>query len=390
MNKILNWTFGACFRTLGKILAIFLVGALLFILGSKIGIQLPSWLIMNVNATTEGNWAWRLSPIPRMNFYDASDMSSESIYWTDMSYLYTDENNNITWGYWENLNSLAIGPNGYLWEFPTGIALTPNYLYTYQMGICSNKNLTPATLLVYAGNYGSLTNTDVYSVSSLNYMNSNPFTTESLGNCYLLYGYYVPSTSTAWSHLRINSPNTTISSADVRIISFDIEPVGIWSSAIEDSISNSGFSTAESVAEVQESVTQVKEEVQELNNSIDETNNTIKDNDITGAEDSASGFFNDFNTETFGLTSIITSPLNAINSIINSSCNNLVLPLPFVDKNLTLPCMTTIYSNYFKGFFDLYQIITTGLISYYIIVRIFNLVKDFKNPEHDEIEVMDL
>ena len=39
---------------------------------------------------------------------------------------------------------------------------------------------------------------------------------------------------------------------------------------------------------------------------------------------------------------------------------------------------------------DIYDVITLGIVSYWILVRIFNLVKDFKNPDHDEIEVMDL
>lgn len=120
------------------------------------------------------------------------------------------------------------------------------------------------------------------------------------------------------------------------------------------------------------------------------TNETLKDDNTQGAQDSAGGFFNDFTTDTHGLTAIITAPLSLISSITSSSCSPLVIPLPYIDKDLTLPCMGAIYSNYFGSFLSIYQVITFGIVAYWVCVRIFNLVKDFKNPDHDEIEVLDL
>ena len=100
--------------------------------------------------------------------------------------------------------------------------------------------------------------------------------------------------------------------------------------------------------------------------------------------------FTDFSSNTFGLTSIITAPLGLIASLSSSSCSSLSLPLPYVNANLSLPCMTTIYQSTFGSFFTLYQTVTFGIIAYWVIVKIFNLVKDAKNPDHDEIEVIDL
>ena len=124
--------------------------------------------------------------------------------------------------------------------------------------------------------------------------------------------------------------------------------------------------------------------------SNDEINDTITDSDISEGQGQANDFFNDFTTDTYGLTSVITAPLSFFNNLTSSSCSPLVVPLPFIDTDLTLPCMSTIYSQYFGSFFTLYQSITFGVIAYWVVVRIFNLVKDFKNPEHDEIEVFDL
>lgn len=120
------------------------------------------------------------------------------------------------------------------------------------------------------------------------------------------------------------------------------------------------------------------------------TNETLTDDNTQQAQDSAGGFFNDFTTDTHGLTAIITAPLSLISKITSASCSPLVIPLPYVDKDLTLPCMGAIYSNYFGSFLSIYQIITFGIVAYWVLVRIFNLVKDFKNPDHDEIEVLDL
>ena len=128
-----------------------------------------------------------------------------------------------------------------------------------------------------------------------------------------------------------------------------------------------------------------------VSDSINNLDDTLNNDDTSDATNEASDFFSDFNTNTFGLTSIITAPLNLIQSLTSKTCSQLELPLPYLDnKKLILPCMTDIYSEYFGTFFTMYQTITYGIIAYWVCVRIFNLVKDFKNPEHDEIEVVDL
>ena len=131
--------------------------------------------------------------------------------------------------------------------------------------------------------------------------------------------------------------------------------------------------------------------IDETNNQLGDLNNSLNNSDSSGATNDASNFFSNFTTDTFGLTSIITAPLSLINNLTSSSCSTLRLPLPYLDnKYLDLPCMETIYTKYFGSFFTIYQTITFGIVAYWVIVRIFNQVKDFKNPDHDEIEVLDL
>lgn len=131
-------------------------------------------------------------------------------------------------------------------------------------------------------------------------------------------------------------------------------------------------------------------EVELCKNGNQAMQDTMTNDDSSGASSDASSFFDNFTSNTHGLTGIITAPLNAINSLTSQTCTPLVLPLPFVNQNLTLPCMRPIYEEHFSDFMQIYDIITLGIISYWVMVRIFSLVKDFKNPEHDEVEVLDL
>lgn len=120
------------------------------------------------------------------------------------------------------------------------------------------------------------------------------------------------------------------------------------------------------------------------------TNETLKDSNIDDSKNVANGFFSDFESSDFGLSDVITMPLTFIKGLASNQCNSLVLPLPFVNKDVELPCMTSVYSSYFPSFLSIYQTITTGLIAYWVCINIFRMVQNFKNPDNDEIEVMDL
>lgn len=128
----------------------------------------------------------------------------------------------------------------------------------------------------------------------------------------------------------------------------------------------------------------------ETQDKIDKTNDLIEDDKIGDAQEKADDFFGNFESDDFGLSDIITLPLTFIQGLSSATCYNLELPLPFVDTNVTLPCMTSIYQTYFGGFLTLYQTITTGFIAYWVCINIFRLVQGFKNPDNNEIEVMEL
>jgi|GEM_PF-2744863 len=124
--------------------------------------------------------------------------------------------------------------------------------------------------------------------------------------------------------------------------------------------------------------------------AIQDMNDTMNNSDTSEATSGAGDFFSGFSTDTFGLTSIITAPLQLIGSLTSSTCSPLGLTMPFVDYSFYLPCMTSIYREFFGDWLDVYQTITFGVIAYGVCVQLFYMVKGFKDPENDQVEVMDL
>ena len=119
-------------------------------------------------------------------------------------------------------------------------------------------------------------------------------------------------------------------------------------------------------------------------------NDNITSSDTSGAESSFDDFFGSFQTNDHGLTAIISTPLNFIKSFLTETCTPLVLPLPFVDTSVTLPCMEYVYTKFFGLFFEAYQLITNGIIAYWVSINIFRIVKNMKDSDDNTIEVLDL
>ena len=129
---------------------------------------------------------------------------------------------------------------------------------------------------------------------------------------------------------------------------------------------------------------------QAISDGQQQINDTLNNSDVTGATSDAESFFSNFQSDSHGLSGIITAPLRLIQGLASSSCTALSIPLPFVNENATLPCMSTIYSTYFPTFLSLYQLITTGLIGYWVLIKIFGHVKGMQDPTDDRIEVLEL
>lgn len=107
---------------------------------------------------------------------------------------------------------------------------------------------------------------------------------------------------------------------------------------------------------------------------------------------SGSSAFFQFDTNTFGLTSILTAPITILNNLAGAeyTCSTVNLPLPYMSDDLELPCMNAYYTTYLGDLYTLWQTVINGIVSYFVIVGILRMVKDAKDPQKDKIEVLAL
>lgn len=414
MYRIFNWIFSSFFRTLGRILVYILIGFLLCYLLKDV--KIPGLFnILQVNALTIQDG------INQVEIKQPANAKFHNINANGMTDISTTFGQDVP-VYESQMN---LNPNGYggavSFEVEGGFLAGYNYAITTYIGFTYDSLDYYVTLNNRYSNQNAICNFGYcsgnwnggYYFSSVKY--SRGYTPQIINIPYgngLYYGFYATqilyiftANASAESVLIPFNANISTSLRSIYLLGYNIEQLGqndlVTNSSLNSAIANSGLATASSVSSVQNSVNQVQQEVQGTTNAIDnqtqqqqanheETMDTITDSNTSESTNSASSFFSNFNTNTHGLTGIITAPLTAIQSLSSKTCSPLVLPLPFVNENLTLPCMRTIYDSYFGDFMRIYDIITLGIISYWVMVRIFAMVKDFKNPEHDEIEVVDL
>lgn len=382
MKKIFNWSIGSFFRTIGRLIAYFVIFFLIVTIVSKSD-KLSSLLFMSVKAATTPNYWITNTDVP--TYFDLFDCTESTCNRVDSS-NYTNEmiELNETGGrqFTVTTRPYNLQGNGIVIRTSSNARYNVGYLYQTTFYVCSDAIMDNATYTIYPSYYGdAFTNNNVFQSSNSYVLSGLPGLAPQWENCYAFSTIFNPGENGTYINLRLKS--TSRINGYYALVGFKSESLGLYSGEVQSIVQNSGFATASSVDEVKQATNEIKQEIQS-------TNDTLNNDDVNESLNEADGFFNGFTTNTHGLTGIITAPLNAIQSLTSKTCSPLVLPIPFVDKDLTLPCMRQIYTDNFGGFMNLYDVIIIGIVSYWVLVRIFTLVKDFKNPDHDEIEVVDL
>lgn len=119
---------------------------------------------------------------------------------------------------------------------------------------------------------------------------------------------------------------------------------------------------------------------------LDAVNDTLTDDNVDG--NSSSSFFEDFTvTDNGGISSIITAPLVAINSMLSNQCSS--LSGTWRGQTFELPCGTDFW-NRMSTIRTWLNVAIGGLLCYRIIIKLFKLIEGFKNPDNDRVEVMNL
>lgn len=379
---------------------------------------LPFIFISNVHAAQVTNWMQDYTKPVNGWGYDCSayNKCSSSAIQTDLIYF---SNTSKEWQYggfvW--YATTVANSAGTIGVFASNVIFDTNTLYSVRIAVC-NAQSSPKGVNISVGNNTETTTNYTYPVinyyGGYNGISGTPATyyTSQTGEsysahdvglkCISMFGIIQPTHDGEYLGAQFTT-STTTSNLNY-VLGYTVEPLGqvnnLSSSQVQSIVNNatSDLATSSSVSSVQRSVNEVKQEIsgmkeeqKKTNEELKKTNDTLNNDDVTDSTNKANEFFNGFSTDTFGLTSIITAPLELIASITSSTCSPLGLQFPFVEnKTLNLPCMSSIYQQHFGSFLTIYQTITFGIIAYWVCVRIFALVKDFKNPDTDKVEVLDL
>ena len=130
--------------------------------------------------------------------------------------------------------------------------------------------------------------------------------------------------------------------------------------------------------------------INNIQNNTQNISDSINDSSIDSS--SASNFtsnsaFQDSN----GLDAIIKAPLNFIRSLTSSTCSSINLTIPYINAQVSLPCMSTIYNKALGSqLVNLIALVINGVVLYRYCLKILELVHNAKNPNKDELEVLDL
>lgn len=255
INKVFNWSFGAFFKTLGRICAYALVGFLLAIVCSKLGFNFG---YIKVDALTMNNWAESLPILPRVQVYECQ--TSSKCY---------DKNLSIE-GLTMDNGQRDFALTQYLTLDSGGIAvqvnanvLKPGYLYLTNFYICANKSLDNlSSVEIYNTDYSTpgVRNTSYDNASYATLSNIPGNGDQTFPYCKQYSGLYVPNKENNWVTLRIKQSSSTSSFA-LGIIGYENKELGIYSDTIKTIVEQSN-------GNVKQAVDQVKEETKKTNDAL--------------------------------------------------------------------------------------------------------------------------
>lgn len=86
---------------------------------------------------------------------------------------------------------------------------------------------------------------------------------------------------------------------------------------------------------------------------------------------------------------IVRIPLNFISNL-STSCQPFNLTMPFINLDITIPCISTIFSSKLGTIFTIVQIIINGFVIYRILMGFVDLFNQLKDPTNDKLEVIQL
>lgn len=328
--------------------------------------------------------------IPKNTFAQSITPSYTQIYW--QAYPYSDssdvqnsafessQNQLYLWG--SSFADFHLNRNGLLVTYPTLGAST--YQYKVRFYIATNTNYIGLNKKASC----NLWSPDIYNQSCS--VDGSGITTDISGGGgytthYVDISYNFSTYGSNYVEFWIWYDNMKLTPKltkfGYKILSFEgqIDPTSIIVDQ-NTTIINNGNKTNEKLDEANQLQKETQEEIKKQTEEQKKTNDTLKDDNTDEASTKGSGFFNSFTSESHGLSGIVTAPLQMLQSLTTATCKPLKFKLPFVDNEVTLPCMRSIYEQHFGVFFTLWQTITTGLISYNVCLNFYKKINEYVAP----------
>ena len=153
-------------------------------------------------------------------------------------------------------------------------------------------------------------------------------------------------------------------------------------SILESSVSSITQQQQETNDKLQDSINkqqEIKQEQEKTNQELGKLNDNLTNSD---SPDNMGGLSNSAGWLPAGpIDSILNLPLSMLNNIsdnLNKSCQPVNLPLPFVNKNLPLPCLTSIYSQIdgIGPWITTISVIASAFILFSYLIKLYKWVDD--------------
>lgn len=143
----------------------------------------------------------------------------------------------------------------------------------------------------------------------------------------------------------------------------------------------------------QQTITIIQQQTQE----IEQQNQYMQSDNVTSSMTSANSSFTIMTneiTQQLGsaneLTQIVIAPVSMFMELATDSCSPLILNVPFVNVQAIIPCMKPVFNQYFAGLYTIFTTAISAIITYWVSVKTFSLIKDILDCDNDRIEVLDL
>ena len=147
-----------------------------------------------------------------------------------------------------------------------------------------------------------------------------------------------------------------------------------------------------STNEITSKLDEVNKSITDSNKKIDEVNSSINNSDVSGANSDLNNFTeNDLFKDSTGILAIIQAPINMLNSITSATCSPLTLPIPYMNFNIEIPCLSTVFAKHFSSeLLTLLKLAINGFIMYKVLCSLVMDIHNYKDPDSDKLEVLDL